>query len=163
MLTLLKVQTIKMLKVPSPICLSNLKKLELNCFEFPDDHLTEQLFSGCPILTQRFKHYTCLTVCNSWKWPWILILQRWILLWVIHLQCCLTRGGAHLPSFIYWEIKTSFLRFCFVILLKSITHVSKLILGCDSALGCMLLSIVSKFQCLQQVVLLHHHQNFLYS
>ncbi|KAI9100256.1 hypothetical protein K1719_024474 [Acacia pycnantha] len=38
------------LKFPSPVCFSNLKKLELIRVTFPDEHSTQKLFFGCPLL-----------------------------------------------------------------------------------------------------------------
>ena len=49
-LTSLTIHMDGILEFPSPVCLSNLKKLELNDIEFLDEHSTQNLFSGCPLL-----------------------------------------------------------------------------------------------------------------
>ncbi|KAI9079325.1 hypothetical protein K1719_038726 [Acacia pycnantha] len=46
------------LKFPSPVCFFNLKKLVLSRVTLPDEHSTQKLFSGCPLL-EDFKLEEC--------------------------------------------------------------------------------------------------------
>ena len=49
-LTSLTIYSVGILDFPSPVCFFNLKILELKRVEFPNESLTQKLFSGCPLL-----------------------------------------------------------------------------------------------------------------
>ncbi|KAF5729026.1 F-box/LRR-repeat protein [Tripterygium wilfordii] len=44
------------LKLPPSVCFSTLKILSLHSITFPDDHFTQKLFSGCPMLEDLWLH-----------------------------------------------------------------------------------------------------------
>lgn len=172
-LTTLDIEMSGFLILTSPICLSSLKILSLRDITFPNDHSAQQLFYGCPVLEDLSLHYcdwmnvTDVVIFSSRLRRLTLVDEEFAAPYRSHcyefvilgceleylyysgqfqFELCIFNSALLKEVHIYPRFYGDTSRrpsYCLLKLLRSITHVSNLMLGSDSALVRLLLSTAS--------------------